>query len=114
MNNTLIFSNITTVEPQGYISAANAPEFLDQLTTAVNSQEHHKHHILLVDMKQVEFIDSAGLMVLVKAFRRTQNLGHRLIICSLAPSVRMVFELTQLDKVFEIVENRNDFQAVFN
>jgi anti-anti-sigma factor len=111
MTNTLITQNITTVEPQGYISAANAPQFLDQLTTAVNSQENQ---ILLVDMKKVEFLDSAGLMVLVKAFRMAQNLGRRLIICSLAPSVRMVFELTQLDRVFEIFDSRQDFQAVFN
>ncbi len=111
MTTTAIKPNITTVEPQGYISAANAPEFLEQLTTAVTSEQNQ---ILLVDMKQVEFLDSAGLMVLVKALRMAQNLGHRFIICSLAPSVRMVFELTQLDKVFEIFDSRHDLQLNFD
>jgi anti-sigma B factor antagonist len=111
MTNTVIKPQIATVEPQGYISAANAPQFLDQLTSAVATEENE---ILLVDMKEVEFLDSAGLMVLVKTLKMAQNLGRRLIICSLAPSVRMVFELTQLDRVFEIFDSRHDFQTVFN
>jgi anti-anti-sigma factor len=106
MTTTLINQNITTLEPQGYINAANATTFLQELTTAVKTKEKG---VLLVDMQQVEFLDSAGLMVLVKGFRMAQDLGRRLIICSLAPSVRMVFELTQLDKVFEICESRQDF-----
>lgn len=109
MTQTIIAQNIATVEPEGYISAANAPQFLEELTSAV-TQENNE--ILLVDMNKVEFLDSAGLMVLVKVFRMTQKLGRRLIICSVAPSVRMVFELTQLDKVFEIFDSRNDLQLV--
>lgn len=109
MTNTLMSQNIATVEPEGYISAANAPQFLEQLT-AVVSQENKE--ILLVDLNKVEFLDSAGLMVFVKVFRMTQKLGRRLIICSVAPSVRMVFELTQLDKVFEIFDSRQDLQLV--
>ncbi len=111
MTSTMISTKFTTIEPQGYISAANSPQFLDQLTTAVTKEEES---VLLVDMKEVEFLDSAGLMALVKAFRLAQSRGRRFTICSLAPSVRMVFELTQLDRVFEIFENRSDFQAVLD
>jgi anti-anti-sigma factor len=108
MSSTAIYNKVTAFQPQGYVSAANATEFLDQLSKAVKAQADS---ILLVDMKEVEFMDSAGLMALIKGFRLAQNLNRRFSICSVAPSVRMIFELTQLDEVFEIFDNRDSFEA---
>jgi anti-sigma B factor antagonist len=108
MTTTLSSVKVATVEPCGYVSVANAQELQQQLSHVVNSEEHS---ILVVDMKQVEFLDSAGLMVLVNGFRMAQELGRRLIICSIAPSVRIIFELTQLDKVFEIFDTRASVEA---
>lgn len=102
-NNTAI----PTVEPSGAVSVANVNEFEKELNSAVSSENNP---ILVVDMTQVDFLDSAGLMALVNGFRLAQSLGRRLIICSLAPSVRMIFELTQLDRVFEIFESRDNLE----
>ncbi|NJO94567.1 MAG: STAS domain-containing protein [Hydrococcus sp. RM1_1_31] len=111
MKNSLACSNLVIFEPSGYITAANADEFKDALTTAVTTQEYS---IFLVDMSQVEFLDSAGLMAVVSTFRLTQDLGRRFSLCSLAPSVRMIFELTQLDRVVEIYENREAFEETLD
>ncbi|BAU66239.1 anti-sigma-factor antagonist [Stanieria sp. NIES-3757] len=108
MSSTAIYNNITAFQPQGYVSAANATEFLEQLSKAVKSKTDS---IFLVDMTEVEFMDSAGLMALIKGFRLAQNLNRRFSICSVSPSVRMIFELTQLDNVFEIFDNRDSFEA---
>jgi anti-anti-sigma regulatory factor len=40
-----------------------------------------------------------------------QSLGKRFSLCSVSPSVRIVFELTQLDGAFEIFENKAMFEA---
>jgi anti-sigma B factor antagonist len=111
MNSTLIHSRIETFKPQGYVSAANASDFLTDLTTVIQTRQDC---VLLVDMKEVEFLDSAGLMALIKGFRLAQSLGKRLSLCSVAPSVRMIFELTQLDTVFEIFDNRETFETALN
>ena len=107
MNSTKLCTQFTIFRPEGFLSAANASEFLDRLsievTTSVDSA-------LLVNMEAVEFMDSAGLTALIKAFRLAESLGKRFGICSLAPSVRIMFELTQLDKAFEIYEDRNAFE----
>ncbi len=108
MSNTKLRTEFTTFRPEGFLSAANATEFLEKLTAEVKSSVNSA---LLVNMEAVEFMDSAGLMVLIKAFRLAQSLGHRFGICSLAPSVRIMFELTQLDKAFEIFENQDAFQG---
>ena len=111
MTSTKLCTEFTTFRPEGFLSAANAAEFLERLTVEVRSSVDSP---LLVNMEAVEFMDSAGLMALIKAFRLAESLGRRFGICSLAPSVRIMFELTQLDKAFEIFEDRNAFQATIN
>jgi anti-sigma B factor antagonist len=100
-------SELTIVQPSGHINAGNASEFQRQLTDAVSSAPN----AVLVDMYWVESLDSAGLMSLVHAFRLAQRLKRRFGICSVAPSIKMIFELTQLDAAFEIFESRNAFAA---
>lgn len=99
-------SNLATIQPSGYITAANASQFQAELTATVTAKGVSG---LLVDMYQVEFLDSAGLMALVSALRLSQKLGKGFTLCSIPAPVRIVFEVTQLDKVFEIVENREAF-----
>ncbi|MBE9048475.1 STAS domain-containing protein [Pleurocapsales cyanobacterium LEGE 10410] len=108
MSSTQTRTQFTTFKPAGFLSAANASEFLERLTVEVTSSIDS---VLLVNLEAVEFMDSAGLMALVKAFRLAESLGRRFVICSLAPSVRIMFELTQLDKAFEIFDNCDAFQA---
>lgn len=108
MSSTKLRTEFTTFRPEGFLSAANASEFLERLTVEVKSSVSSA---LLVNMEAVEFMDSAGLMVLIKAFRLAESLGRRFGICSLAPSVRIMFELTQLDKAFEIFEDQSEFQV---
>ena len=108
MKNNLLNQKFATFQPQGYVSAANAQEFLEQLTEAVKSSSNSP---LLIDMKEVEFMDSAGLMALIEGFRLAKDLERDLSICSVAPPVRMLFELTQLDNVFNIFESEDSFVA---
>ena len=111
MSRYLGLTRIATIEPHGHVNAANASEFQKQLTNAVISEDYST---FLVDMERVDFLDSAGLMALVSAFRLAQSLGRHFIICSVKPSIRMVFELTQLDKVIDIFDNRNTVEMSFN
>jgi len=108
MNSTKLCTQFTVFRPEGFLSAANASEFLERLsievTTSVDSA-------LLVNMEAVEFMDSAGLTALIKAFRLAESLGKKFGICSIAPSVRIMFELTQLDQAFEIYDNQDAFNV---
>lgn len=105
-----IDSQLTVLQPSGHVNAANAVEFQQQLTTAVSSGEQP----VLVDMHRVDSLDSAGLMALVSAFRLAQSRKQRFGLCCLAPTIRIIFELTQLDEAFEIFENRDAFSATLD
>jgi anti-anti-sigma factor len=111
MANAILDSQLTIIQPAGHINASNAVDFKRQLTTAVASEQHS---VVLVDMHQVESLDSAGLMALVSALSLAQTLKRRFSICAMAPSIRIIFELTQLDGAFEIFESREAFAATLN
>jgi anti-anti-sigma factor len=109
MRSLAIDTKLATFEPVGYLTAANVGELQDQLTEAVKSPRYAR---FLVDMSKVEFLDSAGLMAFVSTYRLASSLGKEFSICSIPPSVRIIFELTQLDKVLRIFENRRDFEQI--
>lgn len=108
MQTLTVISPITVVQPQGHLNAANATEFRSKLTAAVIA---NPNAVVLVDMKQLDYMDSAGLMTLVSALKLAQRQNQRFSLCSLAPSIRIIFELTQLNKVFEIFESRSAFET---
>ena len=91
----------TVIRPQGHVNSANVFAFQDQLTKAMMSPSSAS---LMVDMSQVESLDSAALMSLVSTLSLAQRLNKRFSLCSLSAPARILFELTQLDRAFEINE----------
>lgn len=111
MQNVITCSQPVFIRPQGHLNASNATEFQYELIKAISSPESSA---LLVDMRQVESLDSAGLMALVSALSKAQHLNKRFTLCSVSPSIRIIFELTQLDQVFEIFDSCAGFEATLN
>jgi anti-sigma B factor antagonist len=91
---------------QGHVNASSAPEFSAQLQQVVSSDAT----AILVDMSQVESMDSAGLMVLVTSLNLSQQLNKRLALCSVPAPVQIILEMTQLDRVFEILPSPAAFE----
>jgi len=65
--------------------------------------------IVLLDLKDVEFINSSGLMALVVALRTVRNAGGKLCICSINEQVKLLLELTGVDQVFETFTSLDEF-----
>lgn len=100
MNSTHQYQLIL-IQPQGCLDLQNIKALEKQLVTlAINAQT-----LLIIDLEQVEFMDSPGLIALAKALKTARNDGCRLVLCNLQPPVKLVFELTQLDSLFEIFDN---------
>ncbi|MDJ0675150.1 MAG: STAS domain-containing protein [Calothrix sp. MO_167.B42] len=66
------------------------------------------NQLWIIDLLAVDFMDSSGLVSLIKGLKVAHQSGCRLIICNLQASVRLVLELTQLDSVFEIFHTYED------
>ena len=61
---------------------------------------------VVIDLSQVEFLDSSGLGAVVAAFK-AKKLDQSLELAALQPAVKKVFRLTRMDTVFSIHENAN-------
>lgn len=56
---------------------------------------------LLVDMRQVNLLDSSGLGALVRAMTNSQKEGGQTKLLGAGPQVKRLLEMTKLDSVFE-------------
>jgi anti-sigma B factor antagonist len=57
---------------------------------------------IVVDLSSVNFIDSSGLGALLSGYKNATQRGGSLILCGPQPRVRAMFDLTRLNRVFEI------------
>lgn len=56
----------------------------------------------VIDLKGVGFIDSSGLAMLVRCFQRARRSAASLSLADLTLPVLRTFELTRLDRAFDI------------
>ncbi len=96
------------VQAEGQINAANANALAIQMYRAVMSQAT----AVIIDMSQVESFDSNGLMALVSAFNLAQQRKKRFSLCSMPAHVKIMFEMAQLDDVFEILPSPAELELV--
>jgi anti-sigma B factor antagonist len=86
--------------------APRAAEWLEKITTG--SPAH-----VVVNMAEVNFVDSTGLATLVQGLNRARKRNGELYLCGLQKQVYMIFELTRLDKAFHIfVDEDHALQAI--
>ena len=60
------------------------------------------HYRLVVNLAEVNFVDSSALSTLVQGLKHCRENAGELSLCALQQPVRVIFELTRLDKAFVI------------
>lgn len=96
------------LQPQNRLDLEGG-EWLQQQLKAIAPR---RYKIWVIDLSDVEFIDSSGLFALVSGLNLATESGARLVLCSLRPSARIIFEITQLDRAFHIVESYNSLVTI--
>jgi len=67
-----------------------------------------KTSAIIVDLEKVKYMDSSGVATLVEALQQVNKYKGKLKLVNLRDAVKDVFELSRLDKVFDISENLNE------
>lgn len=106
MDNTNQY-HLILVQPQGRLDLQGGKALEKQLLDILNTAPT----LLTIDLEKVEFMDSSGLVALARALKNTRESCCRLVLCNLQASVKLIFELTQLDSVFEIFDNYEAVRA---
>jgi anti-sigma B factor antagonist len=72
---------------------------------AIIALTEKKTPVIMVDLNGVSYMDSSGVATLVEGLQQTGKYKGRFKLFGLGMAVREVFELSRLDKVFEIYPN---------
>ena len=87
-------------------NAISARKWFQDATTVHTPQ-------IVVNLENVSFLDSTALSVLVQGMKRARMGSGDVRLCNMQQPVRMVFELTRLDRVFEIFSSEEDAIQAF-
>jgi len=63
---------------------------------------------LIIDLREVRFIDSSGLGALVSGFKNASTRQGSLKLSGLQTQVKSMFELTRLHRIFDIYPNTDE------
>lgn len=89
----------------GEIDLHNSPQVRKQLLAILN-----QGNSVLVDFSQLSYIDSSGIATLVEAFNLAKTNALKLILVGAVGAPLQVLELTNLNKVFPMVNVLDDIK----
>ena len=64
--------------------------------------------VLVVDFSDVTFLDSMALGVLLKSLKRLREIGGRMRVVAPREEIRRIFEVTLLDRLFDVDSSRDE------
>jgi anti-sigma B factor antagonist len=93
----------TVVEVGGEIDVYTAPKLRECISGLVDAGQRQ----IIVDLEQVEFMDSTGLGVLVGALKRVRTVDGNLDLVCTQERLLKIFRITGLSKVFPIHDSQS-------
>ena len=89
-------NGVTVIAPTGRLDVAGAPALKDAVSEAVKNGQPR----LVIDLEGVSFVDSTGLGSVIAALKQVRTSNGDLRLAAPNQQVRVVLELTTLDRVF--------------
>jgi anti-sigma B factor antagonist len=97
-------NDVLVIEMSGEsLDASNVREFRDAATAAIQDRTR-----VVLDMSGVKFVDSSGLGALISCLRQVNGRKGDFRLCSMSKTVRALFELMRMHRVFNIHEARDE------
>lgn len=92
------------LEVEGRIDSSNAKRFESALLSPIDKGRTH----IIIDLKNLSYISSAGLRVFLMAAKKTYQAGGILILCGTGPQIREVFDVSGFSRLMMIVDTRQE------
>jgi anti-anti-sigma factor len=97
-------TTVVILQPSGRLDITTAWQFRLKLQDCIAKESNH----IVVNLGQVNFIDSSGLTSLVAGMRDADKFRGSFRICDVHPEAKLVFEVTMMDSVFEVFETEEE------
>jgi anti-sigma B factor antagonist len=93
----------------GEIDINTAPQMKKVFDKLVQAKKEK----ILMNFKDVNYVDSSGLATLVEILRGMRAYSGKLKLTNLTTKVKSLFEITKLDKLFEITMEEEEAVKAF-
>lgn len=100
--------NIPVIELEGEVDVYTAPQLKQRMLEILDGGSVK----MIVDLTQVEYLDSTALGVLIGGLKRLREKNGNLLLICPNQRVRRVFEITGLDKIFDIFNTEAEAYAL--
>jgi len=98
---------ITIFDVSGDIDLATSPELRKALLRELREARAPR---VVLNLKQVRYIDSSGVASLVEGLKASRDVGSRFVLFGLNKTIREVLQLSKLLRIFEVYDDEE--QAV--
>lgn len=97
-------SKVSIIDLQGEIDVYTAPQLKQQILDMLDKGVIH----IIVNLADVEYLDSAALGVLIGGLKRLRERNGTLDIICPNTRIKRIFEITGLDKIFDIYATEDE------
>lgn len=94
--------DVSLIEVEGQLIVGNRQELKQQVLEQLEAGDQK----FVIDFANTGYIDSSGLGVLVSLSKKIREQGGELRLSSLNEDLRTLFELTKLDTLFRITDDK--------
>lgn len=98
---------MVVVALRGELDLASAP----LLQHTIESAETDGVRLVVLDMEDLEFIDSTGLRIVLAAHTRAQERGQELALTRIGPQVKRLLTITRVGEHLRIVDSPDELLA---
>lgn len=95
---------LPVIELEGEVDVYTAPQLKQQMINMLESGARD----LVVNLTKVDYLDSTALGVLIGGLKRMREMDGNMVLVCPSPRIRRVFEITGLDKIFDIYNAEED------
>ncbi|HZU40397.1 MAG TPA: STAS domain-containing protein [Solirubrobacteraceae bacterium] len=93
--------DVPVVSLYGELDLASSPALEDELERLLATAPS----VVVIDLRELDFMDSTGLSVLIRAHHRAHEAGHRLAVVNGTRQVRRLLSLTGLAERLTVVDD---------
>jgi anti-sigma B factor antagonist len=91
---------VAAIAISGRFDAHQVPQVQQELENVLAGGARY----VILNLEDVNFVDSSALAILVRGMKRCRERNGDLLLCGLRQPVRIIFELTRMDKAFRIYD----------
>ena len=103
-------NDVVSLSFKGRLDAVSAPDAEKEVNAVLSAGSNQ----LLISLKDLEYISSAGLRVLLVAAKGIRSSNGKIILCSLSDNVKEVFEISGFSSIFNIVDSEEEALQSFD